>query len=59
MEYETKQTEWHVKITERKTGEVIEDMKCQNEREAVEVMRGAMINGNSIDFKFAVVEVEV
>lgn len=51
-------TEWHVIITEIKTGEVVEDMKCDSFDDAKQVRNGAMINGNTADFLFAVKEIE-
>jgi hypothetical protein len=51
-------SEWHVIITEIKTGEVVEDMKCNSFDEANQVRNGTMINGNTTDFLFAVKEIE-
>ena len=47
---------WLVKIIENKSSEVVEVMKCDNEKDARETQRGAMINGNTEDFSFLVVE---
>ena len=47
-------TKYHAIVKEIKTGEIVEDIPCQDEKEAHEVKRGMMINGNTRGFVFLV-----
>ena len=47
-------TKYHAIVKEIKTGEIAEDIPCQDEKEAHEVKRGMMVNGNTSGFVFLV-----
>lgn len=47
-----------IKIIEKETGEVVQEMKATSEREADRVKRGASINLNHADFKIEVTSAE-
>ena len=47
---------WKVKIIEKATGEICENMTCNSESDAYQIRSGAMINGNTKDFSFMVVQ---
>jgi hypothetical protein len=47
-------TKYHAIVKEIKTGDIVEDIPCQNEIEAHEVKRGMMVNGNTRGFVFLV-----
>ena len=47
---------WKVKIIEKATGEICENMTCDSESDAYQIRSGAMINGNTKDFSFMVVQ---
>ena len=46
--------QYHAIVKEIDTMDTIEDIPCRNEKEANEVKRGMMINGNTRGFLFLV-----